>query len=221
MTYVKEMVDISLLYVEDDELSRDGIYNTLKRKVRSIYLAKDGREGLELFKKNRPDVVITDIKMPGINGLDMARQILDIEPASEVIIASAFEDAQLFKKAIDLGVNKYLTKPIDVASVLYYLKRIEQRKIRERECTLLSSVLNSSSRIFWLNLDFELVKMNENAKNGGGELGITDKKLREMARLALENDGQFHDGDVIFSVAFNIAKEPKEFCVCVLDMKNG
>ncbi|NLU33631.1 response regulator transcription factor [Wolinella succinogenes] len=217
MTYMEEAVDLSVLYVEDDELSRSGIFNALKRKVKNIHFAANGQEGLEVFKEHRPDVVITDIKMPLLNGLEMAKQILEMEPSVEIIVATAFEDAELFKRAIDLDVDKYLTKPLDVTQILMHLKRIEMQKRLEREFEVYSRALNEVASIFWFDLELECLKVNPRAIASGGEHGVENEKLKEMARLALEKGGSHQEGNKIFSVAFNVAKEPKGFCLCVME----
>lgn len=215
MGYEENRVDLNVLYVEDDELSRSGIFSALKRKVRQIDFAANGREGLEVFKQKRPDVVITDIKMPLLNGLEMAKKILEIEPTAEIMIATAFEDAELFRQAIDIGVDKYLTKPLEVAQILAHLKRIEARKDLERRCEVGYRVLDEVARLFWFDLELNCIRSNQKAQEKG--LEITKEELGEMARLALESErGICPQEGRVLSVCFNLAKEARGFFLCVL-----
>ena len=69
----------NILYVEDDDTIRDGYTKTLNRCAKELFIANDGKMGLDLFKTNHIDIVVTDIKMPNMNGIDMAKEIMIIE----------------------------------------------------------------------------------------------------------------------------------------------
>jgi len=88
-------------------------------------LAKDGNEGLQIYKKVLPDIVITDIMMPNKTGLEMAKEIKSINPNSKIIILSAFSDVEKLLSAIDIGVVKYFIKPFDPDEVLTYILSLE------------------------------------------------------------------------------------------------
>ncbi len=109
---------LHLLYVEDDEGIRSQLEQFLRRRVQSVLTARDGREGLALFASHRPDVVITDLLMPNMNGLDMTEAILKINPRTPVIITTAFNEIDYLLKAIDLGVEAYVIKPINTEQLL-------------------------------------------------------------------------------------------------------
>ncbi|TAN45477.1 MAG: diguanylate cyclase [Nitrospirae bacterium] len=106
-------MDISVLYVEDEPAAREKTARMLKREVRTIYLAEDGVEGLEIFKRHNPDIVITDIKMPRMDGLDMTRAIKEINKLTPVIVTTAHDDTAFFLKSIEIGIDRYVLKPID------------------------------------------------------------------------------------------------------------
>lgn len=104
--------EIKILYVEDDEDVMDGAFKFLKRRFTTVYAALNGKEGLEIFMQNSPDIVITDIKMPVMDGLDMSKKIKEINPAIPVIITTAYTEVPYLMQAIDIGVDSYVLKPI-------------------------------------------------------------------------------------------------------------
>lgn len=85
--------------------------------------ASDGEEGLQLIQKIRPDIVITDIRMPKQNGLDMIQKIKEFDPGSHVIIISGHDNFEYAQQAIRLGVADYILKPVHIA---YFIKLLER-----------------------------------------------------------------------------------------------
>ena len=112
MTNEDVLNKISLLYVEDDKDSGRLIANFLKRNIKTFYLAKNGQEGLELFKKYQPDIVVTDIRMPIKDGLSMSEEIKKIDSNTIIIITSAYGNEKYFLKSIEIGIDGYVKKPI-------------------------------------------------------------------------------------------------------------
>ena len=104
---------ISVLIVEDDHVQLQLYEQLIKDYVEKIYTASNGLEGLELYKKHPTDLVITDIRMPLLNGLDMISHIKKINPKLRAIVISAYSDSSFFMQAIEKGVKTYLLKPID------------------------------------------------------------------------------------------------------------
>ena len=110
--------DITLLYVEDDAMTLEEISYFLEKYVKKLIVAKNGEEGLELFKLHNPDMVITDIQMPVMNGLDMAKKILQINPSVPIAVTSAYSDSEYLINAIEIGIDKYILKPVNMMEVL-------------------------------------------------------------------------------------------------------
>jgi PAS domain S-box-containing protein len=106
---------ISILYVEDEQDAREILASVLAMRFPAIRLlvAENGGDGLEMFKHNRPDIVITDINMPVMNGIGMSAGIRKLAPETVIIALTAFSDADYLIKAIEIGMNRYLLKPID------------------------------------------------------------------------------------------------------------
>lgn len=105
--------ELSILYVEDEKDIREPIIEFLKRRAKEIYSATNGVEGLDLYVKYSPDIVITDINMPKMNGLEMSARIKDINRNAQIIIMTAHSQEELLLKAIEIGINRYVLKPVE------------------------------------------------------------------------------------------------------------
>ncbi len=125
--------EISVLYAEDDDAIRENLLNFLSRRFHSVYPARNGKEGLELFKEKVPDIVITDIQMPVMDGLRMAEEIKKINSDTPVIITTAFSDVPYLMKAIELEIDGYIQKPIKYEKLFDTICKLAARKKLEEE----------------------------------------------------------------------------------------
>jgi len=103
---------LSILYVEDEPLIRQNAIEYLSRYCHKVYEAEDGVVGLLLYKKHKPDLIITDIKMPKLNGLDFTAKVREEDKTTPIIITTAHSDTEYLLKAVELQLVKYLIKPI-------------------------------------------------------------------------------------------------------------
>ncbi len=117
--------NITILYAEDEKSLRDITLNILKGFTNKQFVAENGLEGLELFKKHEEeiDLIITDVNMPQMNGLDMIKEIKKINPNIPIIVATAFSNTEYLLEAIDIGVDKYILKPIDMKKLLQVMSQ--------------------------------------------------------------------------------------------------
>lgn len=111
---IEGLLPITLLYVEDENSTREQMTNILRRRVRDVVTAENGAEGLALYREHRPDLVVTDIRMPVMDGLTMAREIKAISRDAKIIMATAFTDVSFLMDAIDIGIDHYVVKPVDI-----------------------------------------------------------------------------------------------------------
>jgi len=117
---VSRLRDITVLYCEDEDHLRDVTKGILESFTKKQLIAEDGAIGLELFKKyqNDIDLIITDVNMPNMNGLEMSKQIKAINPNIPIIVATAFSNSEYLLEAIELGIDKYVLKPINIKKLL-------------------------------------------------------------------------------------------------------
>lgn len=135
-------LELSILYVEDEVATREEVSLFLKRRVAKLVTAANGQEGLDRFRAERPDLVVTDIRMPVMDGLAMARAMRSEYRGALIIVTTAHSDVQNLLEAIDIGVDQYVIKPIDTwkllaaieksAEIVEY-RRAQKRFIEERE----------------------------------------------------------------------------------------
>jgi len=105
--------NLTILYVEDDVDTQRLIKRVLESSAKEVYVASDGKEGLALFKEKKPDIVLTDICMPKMDGLEMSKQIKEITKTQPIAIFTAFNEPEYLKKAAELDIGTYILKPFD------------------------------------------------------------------------------------------------------------
>ena len=121
---------LTILIVEDENEIRKLMEEVMKSVFFEVYSAKNGDEGIKKFKKFAPDLIVTDIAMPIMDGLDMAKMINEISPTTPIIALSAFSDKEKLLKAIEVGVDKYILKPVDMDELLLAIENIARSKFK-------------------------------------------------------------------------------------------
>jgi two-component system response regulator YesN len=128
-----------LLIVDDEVEVRKGIINKIQWEELGYEIvaeAENGKEALELFEKTLPDVVLTDIKMPFMDGLELSRIIKEQYPTTRIIVMTGFDEFEYAHKAIKLNVSEYLLRPIsaqELTDILTKVKRQMDEEIAEKE----------------------------------------------------------------------------------------
>ena len=121
---VKEIPDIKILYAEDEDLTRELTYSLLNHFFKNITVCKNGKEALKKFEKDHYDILITDIKMPEMGGLELSKKIREKNQEISIIITSAYNDFSHLSKALNIGVDGFLIKPINTDQLTTVLKRV-------------------------------------------------------------------------------------------------
>jgi DNA-binding response OmpR family regulator len=122
-----------VMFVEDESDIREALSSAIEDEFAKLVTARDGEDGLKKFKKYKPDIVVTDISMPIMDGLEMAKAIKAISREIPVVVLSAFSEKERLLKAIDIGIDKYLIKPIDPDELMETLVSIARERFATGE----------------------------------------------------------------------------------------
>jgi DNA-binding response OmpR family regulator len=115
---VDQLKNFKILYIDDEDFIRANAVEYLSFYCDNVYEAKDGIDGFEKYLKYKPDIIISDIKMPKLNGIDMIRRIREKDKKTKIILATAFLETSYLLEAVELVLVKYLIKPITADKLL-------------------------------------------------------------------------------------------------------
>jgi diguanylate cyclase (GGDEF)-like protein/PAS domain S-box-containing protein len=168
MTGENKKVPLSVLYVEDEAVILLAIKDSLALYVENVYSAKNGVEGLALFKEYMPDIVVTDVKMPEMNGLEMSKEIRKISPKVPILITTAYSDIDFLIESINIGVNQYILKPIEIERLVHSLQKVCDvlmlSKSLDQTRSLLTEykhAIDASTIVFKMDAKGEITYVNE------------------------------------------------------------
>jgi CheY-like chemotaxis protein len=113
-----------ILVIDDEQSIRDLLDRLLRRKGYDVVLAESGRKGLELFRRERPDVIVLDLKMPEMDGLTVLRQIRSLNRSQPVIVLTGSRTAEMEQQVRALGVTEYIAKGFSLHLLGDALKRL-------------------------------------------------------------------------------------------------
>ncbi|MBN1650819.1 MAG: hybrid sensor histidine kinase/response regulator [Bacteroidales bacterium] len=123
---------ISILIVEDEREVLQSLSNIIGRRYSKVFTAKNAQNALAIFRDKKIDLVITDIRMPGMDGLTMLHKMKLIKPNIHRIVMSAYSDAEYFLRAIDLGVDGYIIKPFLKDKIIEAIEKSAQNIVNEQ-----------------------------------------------------------------------------------------
>lgn len=154
----KELNTITLLYVEDDEMVRTQTLNLFEKIFKKVYSANDGKEGLEKFIKNQNEIeiIVSDINMPNLNGLDMVAKIKEVTANIPVIYTTAHTDSHYLKNALELNIDKYISKPLQMKDLTVNIVDLvlKYRKQKTLEA-LAKNLVQTTTKNSQIQLDME------------------------------------------------------------------
>ncbi|EAJ5887478.1 response regulator transcription factor [Campylobacter jejuni] len=166
----QECKELIILVVEDEVKARESMINILSERFSKVIGAQNGDEGLKKFKKFKPDLVITDIAMPIMDGLDMAREIKEISDDVPIVVLSAYSEKERLLRSIDIGIDKYLIKPVDIEELFKVLDYLIGEKIEANMLVKISE-------------EYQFNKTKRTLIYSGGEIVLTKKELAFISLL--------------------------------------
>jgi PAS domain S-box-containing protein len=154
-------LSISILYVEDEKTLYSAVMDFVSLLVARIDHAKNGQEALELYNNNKYDLILTDINMPIMDGIELIRRVRQNERNTgeniDIMITSAFSDVKFFQEAIKLGVGDYVLKPLDFSLLTTKLEQLSNKVLKKR----IQNVINETTFIVEFDENFNAVFVND------------------------------------------------------------
>lgn len=195
-----------VLLIDDEEGIRRLLSLSLKSDGYDVITAENGERGIELFERDAPSIVLTDIKMPGMDGLEVLKRIKQINAEAEVIVITAYGDIEFAIKALQLEASEFITKPISEEALSIALKRAEEKlKFKQK------------LKNYTYDLEKEVRKKTEELKKSYKEMEtICDIICKVSEKRSLTEAFDFIIGRVKHILSFE-----KIFCFILNKEKNG
>ncbi len=189
------MNDLNLLYVEDDIEALEDVVFLLKRYFKKIYTASNGEDALDIFSLNSIDIVLLDINIPKINGLQLATKIREINEKIPILFLSAHSETQKLLSAINLQATSYLIKPFNVdelrSSILKAVNFVKKEK--------------NTTDIIFLNNGFSWNKYNSELYYKKQLLSLTKNEIL-LIKILLKNKNMFLTAEQLSEIIFENKK---------------
>ena len=182
--------NIKILYVEDDEIARENGIEYLENYFELIYDASDAIKALQLYEKYKPDIIITDIQMPKLNGLEFVKRIRQKDKKTQIIIITAFCDKDYLMKAIELQLVKYLVKPV------------REKEFEEALFLCVDSLENDESNIVKLDNHTYFDTFNKNLISNNEIVKLRVKEL-VFLELLIKNKNRYVSYEEIENYVWN------------------
>lgn len=179
-----------ILIVEDELISLEMLSKILKEEY-TVLTANNGKKGFELYKKFNPHIIISDLKMPIMNGIELIKKIRKTDQNSKIIITTFKDDIETLLQATELKLFKYLIKPIDFVE----LKNIIKESIKElnRFNTTALDIIKISPTLTWKTNEYELFSNDNIVK--------TTPKEKKFLNLILKNPNKvFSYNEIIYEI---------------------
>ncbi len=169
-TTLKYTKELTLLYVEDDISLQIQTQELFESLFKSVQVASNGEEALKFYNQNDYDLVITDVNMPKIDGLELVRKIRDIKDKQEIIITSAYKDSENLLVFINLNISNFILKPINTKNLISIIDNVSR------------SITNSKMvELYRKNLESTNVSLKEKNDELQSLVRILDSKLAQLS----------------------------------------
>lgn len=179
-----------VLIVEDEQISLEMLSKVLKEDY-SVLTANNGKKGFELYKKFNPHIIISDLHMPVMDGIELIKKIREIDQNSKIIITTFKNDVETLLQATELKLFKYLIKPIDLAELKNTI--IESIEELNRFNTTAINIVKISPTLTWKTDDFELYLNNQIVR-------MTPKEKKILNFLLQKTNQVFTYNEIIYEV---------------------
>ncbi|MGB5792612.1 response regulator transcription factor [Poseidonibacter sp.] len=120
---LKKLQNLTILYAEDEEGIRENIADSLGYYVKEVYQASNGAEAFDIYEEKKPDIILSDIHMPILNGIDFVKKVRLTNRTIPIVMITAHTDKEYLLEAVELHMEKYIVKPIELEELLDVLEK--------------------------------------------------------------------------------------------------
>ena len=170
------MKNLKVLIVEDEIDLANLIKSSIKELFFKVVIAKDGLEAIKKFDSFKPDIIISDIMMPNLNGLEISKKIKEKYSETPIVILSAHSHKEMLLEAINLSISKYFIKPFDIEEFIEYLKELSKKINKNKSIKLKDNFV----------FDFNNLSLYQN-----DILVNLTKRERQFLALLIENKNSY------------------------------
>nr|WP_321266292.1 response regulator [uncultured Sulfurimonas sp.] len=195
--------DLTLLYVEDNKKLQEQASKIFKKIFKNLILANSGESAYLLYKEHQPEIIITDINMHNLNGLELSKMIKKIDPFAKIIITTAFDDKGYLLEAIDLNISKYLKKPLAAIDLIEAITKVVSQLEFEKSTNILehykNDVFQYQDSLLMLIQNNEILIANKKSLEFFSQENIEDFKefFKEFDKQILKHNNFLYNHDDI------------------------
>jgi DNA-binding response OmpR family regulator len=180
--FAKKISNYTILYVEDDQNVRRYITEFLNRYCPKVYACDSSEKGLKLYKKYKPDILLLDINLPGISGIDFATEVRKNDKKTRILISTAYTNQEFMLRAIELELTRYLVKPVTSEDLIGAFEKC-LRELKQESSVALGKGYIYSKKIT------SIIK--------GKKATLLRKKESEILEFFLEHEGEILRYDIL------------------------
>lgn len=207
----RNLSQVSLLYVEDEDYLRERMSRILERRIGTLYQAVNGEEGLRKFHEYNPDIVLTDIRMPIMDGLEMSRKIKTENEIVPIVITTAHNDEEFLLRAIDIGIDKYIKKPVNRNELIKTLSNVARTILQQKEIEaknrFIRMILDNSPEFIIICDDENITYLNKSFLNYLGCINFEDfqnQSLDIQDFIVQDENNPVESGNFCYTIKENV-----------------
>ena len=207
-------IGLNVLYVEDDAITREALLEFLTEVTKKVYTAEDGKKALKIYEKENIDVLITDIKMPEMNGFELIKKIREKDRDIPVIVTTAYDEVDYLVECIELGVNHFLLKPIETDKLYEILKKIVENLSMQKNLVQLAYLLAEYKNA----IDVSTILIKVDTK---GNITYVNKEFENISQYKLEELEGLPFLELLYPASYNIEEITDYFTLSMKDVWKG
>ena len=181
---------LTILFIEDDQIFTKKIKTILEKFFKSVLIANDGEEALKLFKTDNINLIISDINMPNMNGLEFLKKLRAINNDISFIFMTARNESNIMLQAIQLSISNYILKPINLNDFLLIINKIIEKDYK-------NFILKEKSYTIKLDDDFSWDKQTKVLQKNNISIKLTKNELMLLDLLLTSNNKIFTSSEII------------------------